>query len=165
MLEGCRKQNMVVLARTDPHATYQDVYDAHPDWIAVDAQGHKRPHPDYPGMWLTCALGPYNFEFMTDVTREIVTMYRREWRLQQSLDRQRHVLLRDIARRNFRAAFNSDLPRTRDPRDPVYRNYVVWEQQQRSLSCGGCGIQRFARPAPMRGTLQTQAVARLAGSI
>jgi hypothetical protein len=29
--------NMVVIARTDPHAVHQDVYDAHPDWIAVDA--------------------------------------------------------------------------------------------------------------------------------
>ena len=129
MLEGCRKQNMVVLARTDPHATYQDVYDAHPDWIAVDAQGHKRPHPDYPGMWLTCALGPYNFEFMTDVTREIVTMYdvngvfSNRWTGSG-------VCYCEHCQANFRAAFNSDLPRTRDPRDPVYRNYVVWEQQR-----------------------------------
>ena len=28
---------MNVIARTDPHAVHQDVYDAHPDWIAVDA--------------------------------------------------------------------------------------------------------------------------------
>ena len=28
-----------------------------------------------PEMWVTCALGPYNFEFMTEVTREIVTRY------------------------------------------------------------------------------------------
>ena len=39
LLAGCRKMNMVVLARTDPHAVHQDVYDAHPDWIAVDAEG------------------------------------------------------------------------------------------------------------------------------
>ena len=35
---------MIVIARTDPHAVHQDVYDAHPDWIAVDAQGRKRKH-------------------------------------------------------------------------------------------------------------------------
>ena len=57
VIDGCHKEGMVVLARTDPHATYQDVYDAHPDWIAVDVNGNKRPHPDYPHMWLTCALG------------------------------------------------------------------------------------------------------------
>src|SRR5690242_21750717 len=37
LLAGCRKLNMVVVARTDPHAVHQDVYDPHPDWIAVDA--------------------------------------------------------------------------------------------------------------------------------
>ena len=42
LVAGCRKLNMVVLARTDPHAAHQDVCDAHPDWIAVDAEGRKR---------------------------------------------------------------------------------------------------------------------------
>ena len=64
---------MVVIARTDPHATYQDMYEAHPDWIAVDAQGNKRRHWASPEMWVTCALGPYNFEFMTEVKREIMS--------------------------------------------------------------------------------------------
>lgn len=129
MVEGCRKQNMVVLARTDPHATYRDVYEAHPDWIAVDAEGKKRPHPDYPDMWLTCAFGPYNFEFMTDVTREIVTLYSvggvfsNRWTGSGTC-------YCEHCQKNFRAAFHSDLPRTHDPRDPVYRNYIVWRQQR-----------------------------------
>ncbi len=38
LVAGCRKLGMVVLARTDPHATYDDVRKAHPDWIAVDAE-------------------------------------------------------------------------------------------------------------------------------
>ena len=60
LVAGCRKMNMVVVARTDPHAVHQDVYDAHPDWIAVDAEGHKRSHWAMPELWVTCALGPYN---------------------------------------------------------------------------------------------------------
>ncbi|MBK5261505.1 MAG: hypothetical protein JJE17_02885 [Peptostreptococcaceae bacterium] len=36
--------NMSVILRTDPHAVRQDVYDAHPDWIAVTADGEKRRH-------------------------------------------------------------------------------------------------------------------------
>ena len=39
LVAGCRKLGMVVLARTDPHATYDDVRKAHPDWIAVDGEG------------------------------------------------------------------------------------------------------------------------------
>jgi len=42
LVAGCRKLSMVVIARTDPHAAHQDVYDSHPDWIAVDAEGKKR---------------------------------------------------------------------------------------------------------------------------
>src|SRR5438876_1578708 len=64
LVAGCRKLNMVVIARTDPHAAHQDMYDAHPDWIAVDASGNKRRHTVMPELWITCALGPYNFEFM-----------------------------------------------------------------------------------------------------
>ncbi len=129
LVDACRKQNMVVVARTDPHATYQDVADAHPDWLAVDAQGRHRPHPDYPGMWLTCALGPYNFEFMNDVTHEIAQtfpvggIFSNRWTGSGTC-------YCEHCRANFRAAYNMDLPRTRDVHDPVYRNYILWHQDR-----------------------------------
>ena len=72
---GCRELGMVVIARTDPHAIHQDAADAHPDWIAVDAAGNPRRHWSYPDAWVTCALGPYNAEFMTQVHQEIVAQY------------------------------------------------------------------------------------------
>src|SRR4051812_16700793 len=75
MIKGCRKLNMTVCVRTDPHAARQDVYDAHPDWIAVSADGKKRRHWASPDLWVTCALGPYNFEFMTAVHEEIMNKY------------------------------------------------------------------------------------------
>jgi hypothetical protein len=76
MLAGCRKLGMNVIARIDPHAAHQDVYDAHPDWIAVEANGQPRRHWAMPSLWVTCALGPYNFEFMTGVVQEIVSLYK-----------------------------------------------------------------------------------------
>src|SRR6266705_245184 len=42
LVAGCRKMGMVVVARTDPHATYDDVREAHPDWLAADATGQPR---------------------------------------------------------------------------------------------------------------------------
>lgn len=78
MMEGCKKLNMTVCVRTDPHAARQNVYDAHPDWIAVTADGKKRRHWANPDLWVTCALGPYNFEFMTEVHKEIMNMYQPE---------------------------------------------------------------------------------------
>jgi hypothetical protein len=129
LMEGCRKLNIVVVARTDPHATYQDVYDAHPDWIAVDAEGRKRRHPDKPDMWITCALGPYNFEFMTEVTREIVSLYdvggvfSNRWTGSGTC-------YCEHCRKNFYDAYHMDLPRTNDPSDPNRRNYIGWHQQR-----------------------------------
>ena len=41
LVTGCRKMGMAVLIRTDPHATYDDAKAAHPDWIAVDAEGSR----------------------------------------------------------------------------------------------------------------------------
>jgi hypothetical protein len=42
LISGCRQLGMSVLIRTDPHANYDDVQTAHPDWIAVDAAGRPR---------------------------------------------------------------------------------------------------------------------------
>ena len=67
---------MNVVARTDAHACWQKAADAHPDWIMVGADGQKLRHPSDPQYWLTCALGPYNFEFMTAVHEEIMRKYR-----------------------------------------------------------------------------------------
>ena len=39
---GCRQLNMNVIARTDPHALHQEVVDAHPEWVAVQADGKPR---------------------------------------------------------------------------------------------------------------------------
>jgi hypothetical protein len=75
LVKECRKMNMTVILRTDPHATRQDMYDAHPDYIAVTADGKKRRHWANPELWVTCALGPYNFDFMTKVNGEIMQRY------------------------------------------------------------------------------------------
>lgn len=129
LIEGCRRLGIIVLARTDPHATYQDVYEAHPEWIAVDAQGKKRPHPDYPNMWLTCALGPYNFDFMTEVTHEIVERYfvhgvfSNRWTGSG-------ICYCDTCKKLFFDAHRGGIPLKRDPRDPTYRDYIVWKQQR-----------------------------------
>jgi hypothetical protein len=48
---------------------------AHPEWIAADSEGKPLPHWSMPGVWVTCALGSYNFDFMNRVNREIMDLY------------------------------------------------------------------------------------------
>jgi len=129
LVEGCRRQGMIVIARTDPHAAHQDVYDAHPDWIAVDAEGKKRRHWASPELWVTCALGPYNFEFMTAVHKEIAARYKVDGIFGNRWSGS-GMCYCEHCERNFRAASGMALPRTTDPRDPGRRAYLAWQQQR-----------------------------------
>jgi hypothetical protein len=129
LLAGCRALGMVVIARTDPHAAHQDVYDAHPDWIAVDAEGRQRRHWASPELWVTCALGPYNFEFMTQVHREIATRYAVDGIFGNRWSGS-GMCYCEHCQRNFQAASGLALPRTTDPRDPARRAYLAWHEQQ-----------------------------------
>jgi hypothetical protein len=129
LVAGCRKLGMNVIARTDPHATYQDVYEAHPDWIAVDASGNKRRHWASPELWVTCALGPYNFEFMTAVTREIVERYQVDGIFSNRWEGS-GMCYCEHCQANFKHASGFDLPRTSNPQDPARRAFIVWEQER-----------------------------------
>jgi hypothetical protein len=129
LVAGCRKMGLIVVARTDPHATYQDVHDAHPDWIAVDATGNRRRHWASPEMWVTCALGPYNFEFMTEVTKEIVSLYKVDGVFSNRWSGS-GMCYCEHCRRDFAADSGLELPRTNDPADPRRRTYILWRQKR-----------------------------------
>ena len=129
LVAGCRKLGMVVVARTDPHATYDDVQQAHPDWIHVGADGKPRRHWASPEMWVTCALGPYNFEFMTEVKREITTRYRPDGIFINRWDGSGQCFC-EHCRTNFRSATGFELPRSDDPQDPARHAYILWRQDR-----------------------------------
>jgi hypothetical protein len=129
LISGCRELDMTVLVRTDPHATYDDVQAAHPDWIQVDAQGRQRRHWASPEMWVTCALGPYNFEFMTSVHNEIMSRYRVDGIFLNRWDGSGMCYCEHCSA-NFRAASGFELPRTDDPQDNIRRAYMLWWQER-----------------------------------
>ena len=157
LISGCRKLNMVVIARTDPHATYDDAAEAHPDWIAVDANGNKRRHWASPEMWVTCGLGPYNFEFMTAVKREIMTRYRVDgifinrwsgsgqcyWNIAGNISRTRP----------------GSISRARTIRRTRRGARTFFGDNNASLICGRRGIARFARSIPTPASFPTRAAA------
>ena len=129
LVAGCRKLGMVVIARTDPHATYDDVQQAHPDWIAVGADGKPRRHWASPEMWVTCGLGPYNFEHMTEVHKEIMSLYPVDGIFINRWDGS-GMCYCEHCQKNFKLATGLDLPRTGDPRDPTRRQHISWRQQR-----------------------------------
>ena len=129
ILNGCRRLGMNVVARTDAHAARQDVYDAHPDWIAVDEKGNKKRHPSDPDFWITCALGPYNFDFMTRVHQEIMTQYSPDGIFTNRWAGS-GMCYCEHCQQNFKAFSGLSLPRTLNPQDPSRRQYLEWHQQR-----------------------------------
>jgi hypothetical protein len=167
LVRGCQKLGMCVIARTDSHAVLDDAAAAHPEWVARDSEGRPRRHWEMPETRLaTCAYGPYNFEFMTDVHREIVSVYGVDGvfcnRWQGS-----GLCYCDACKRQFRSFAGSDLPRAADAGDPIYVRYVAWTQERleqlwgvwdgalraikpsaRYISNSGMDIERAARLSP-----------------
>jgi hypothetical protein len=129
LVAGCRELGMVVVARTDPHATYDEAQAAHPDWIAVGEDGRPRRHWASPEMWVTCGLGPYNFEFMTAVQREIMARYRVDGIFVNRWDGS-GVCYCAHCRGGFRAATGHDLPRSADPQGTTQREYRQWREER-----------------------------------
>jgi len=129
VVDACHRRNIAVLLRTDPHATYDDAAAAHPEWIACTADGKPRRHWASPEMWVTCALGPYNFDFMNDVHREIMQRYKPE-----GIFLNRWAGSGDcycaVCRKNFLQATGFDLPVGGDPHDQVERALIRWRQQK-----------------------------------
>ncbi len=136
LVNGCRKLNMSVVLRTDPHAARQDVYDGHPDWIAVGVDGKKRKHWANPDLWVTCALGPYNFDFMTRVNAEIMDKYQPEAIFSNRWSGH-GICYCEHCIKNFKDYSGYELPKTielglstampkGDINDPAYLKYREW---------------------------------------
>jgi hypothetical protein len=121
---GVPKTQHVCVGTNGPARGAREVYDAHPDWIAR-RRGRKRRHWTNPELWVTCALGPYNFEFMTEVHREIMRLYRVDGIFSNRWAGS-GLCYCEHCQRNFRMASGMDLPKTTDPLDPARKNYLVW---------------------------------------
>ena len=128
--------NMSIILRTDPHAARQQVYQAHPDWIAVTADGQQRRHWANKDLWVTCALGPYNFDFMTSVNKEIMQRYEPEAIFSNRWSGH-GICYCEHCVKNFKTFSGLDLPKLNqsglstamasgDMSDPAYRQYRVW---------------------------------------
>jgi hypothetical protein len=129
MLAGCRKLGMVVTARVDPHAAHQDVFDAHPDWIAVEANGQPRRHWAMPTEWVTCALGPYNFEFMTSVIQEIMTLYKVDGIFANRWSGSGMCYCQHC-QRSFKEFSGLELPRTAGAPGDARAQYTAWQKKR-----------------------------------
>jgi hypothetical protein len=125
LVSGSRKMDMAIIARTDPHAAWQNMYDAHPDWISVTANGEKRRHWANPELWVTCAFGPYNFDFMTMIHKEIMEKYSPDGIFSNRWAGS-GICYCEHCVHNFREYSGMELPKTSDRSNKVYQKYSEW---------------------------------------
>lgn len=129
LVEGCRKMGMAVIARTDPHAVHDRQKLAHPEWIAATADGSLRRHWAMDGAWVTCALGPYNFSFMTEVNKEIVELYGADGVFANRWAGS-GMCWCESCKKAFREKTGLELPKILDLTDPSYKAYVDFYQER-----------------------------------
>jgi hypothetical protein len=127
LYHGCRELGMTVIARTDPHAIHQDAFEAHPEWVMVGADGNPVRHWASPDLWVTCALGPYNFTQMTAISREIVSRYKVDG-IFSNRWAGHGICYCESCRKLFRDASGLNLPQILDPHDPARKAYLIWRQ-------------------------------------
>lgn len=127
----CRQEGIYVIARIDPHAFRDDMAQAHPEWIFTRQDGEKRRHWDNKDLWVACTHGGYTYEYLTDVIREIMTLY-----MPDAVFSNRYegsgICYCDSCRREFREASGFELPSEDnvDLGDPVRAAYERWNEKK-----------------------------------
>jgi hypothetical protein len=121
-----KEDGLTVLARMDSNRAHQPLYDAHPDWFAIDAEGN----PYRAGkMYVACVTGPYYRDFLTGILEEIIERSAPDGLTDNSWS----GLGRDqiCYCPNCRDGFGQELPSRVDWADPVYRQWIRWSYDQR----------------------------------
>ena len=78
---------------------------------------------------MTCTLGPYNWEFMRSVQKEIMQLYKPDGIF---VNRWEGLVMCycQHCTRNFRTDTGMELPRTENPRDKARQAYIAWRQDR-----------------------------------
>jgi hypothetical protein len=133
VVERARALDMHVMARVDPHAIHADAAAAHPEWLALSADGEPLEHWSYPGIWLTCPFSPYHREFITEVARELMRTYDIDAIFANRWEGHGGISYSEHARRGFRDDTGFELPlRQDDPTAPDWQAFVAWRRRKLS---------------------------------
>jgi hypothetical protein len=124
--ELAKADGLTVLARMDSNRAHQQLYDAHPDWFAIDAEGN----PYRAGkLYVACVTGPYYRDFLTGILEEIIERTAPDGITDNSWS----GLGRDSICYcpNCRESFGQELPARPDWADPAYRQWIRWSYDRR----------------------------------
>lgn len=130
LVAATKRCNMRVLARIDPSLSYLDVYYRHPDWFAQDASGNLLKEPTLEDLYVTCLNGPYYWEFIPEIIREIHSLYDVDGIFTSEWDGRRRICACPRCRRMFREYSGLELPEREDPTDMAWKQWYRWQESR-----------------------------------
>jgi hypothetical protein len=134
IVAACHEAGIKVIARTDFSKVRRALYERHPEWAAVRADGGiVEEHGDVH----VCANGAYQREHVPAIVEETITTLDVDgiyfnWAGYLSIDYRGtdHGICQCAAcAERFAEMFGQPLPVARDPDDQVYRRYLVFQER------------------------------------
>lgn len=145
LVQAIKRCNMKILARIDPGESYEDVYYRHPDWFAVGEDGKPLRDHFMPELYIPCMNGPYYWEFVPEIMKEIHSMYDVDGTFCSEWDGRRRVCFCPRCKEMFKEASGGyDLPKNTtfgsgvdpryhvqlDPTSMAWKKWLAWHQNR-----------------------------------
>lgn len=132
IVRDARADGLKVIARMDSNRVAQDFYEAHPDWICVDAVGAPYRIAD---KYVTCVNSPYYAEYLPGIMREIIRRSQPDGFSDNSwagMPRDRICYCVNCKIRFAAFANGAALPAQVNWNDVTYRRWITWNYQRRT---------------------------------
>lgn len=130
LCKAAHEDGLVVFARMDSNRAHEDLYRAHPDWFAIDADGKPYRAEE---LYITCVNSPYYNEHIPAIINEITNLYHPEGFTDNSwsgLGRD-SICYCENCKKSFLDKTGKAIPRSKNWDDPVYRQWVRWNYDRR----------------------------------
>lgn len=130
LCHAAHADGLAVFARMDSSKARQDLYEAHPDWFALDSSGQTRKAGEF---FVTCVNSPYYEEYIPAIMREIIDRCRPEGFTDNSwsgLGRGSPCFCKNCQRK-FRDRTGEAIPNQKNWNQPLYRQWIQWNYERR----------------------------------
>lgn len=130
LCNAAHEDGLVVFARMDSNRAHEDLYNAHPDWFAIDGSGKPYRAGD---LYITCVNGPYYNEHIPAILTEIANLHKPEGFTDNSwsgLGRD-SICYCENCKKSFLDKTGERIPQHKNWDDSVYREWIRWNYDRR----------------------------------
>lgn len=134
MIEASHAEGLLYFGRFDTSKALKKVYDAHPDWFGVYADGQPT---EFAGTYQVCPNGGWLQDYAFRILREGLTSYKPDGVFFNGMGfgvndyalRSRGFCVCNNCRTKFRQMYNKELPAQYNFSDPNYRDYLHFQER------------------------------------